>query len=91
MRLHLIKLLGLGPLLCLLPSALAHHVESMYTPIKNALQGCPLSRGVQCPFGGGAGSRTRVHSAFTWKELQQYRYYTIHLFIGQPGPSYHAV
>ena len=44
-----------------------------------------------CPicFGGPFGYCPRVRSAFTLKELQQYRYYTTQLFIGQPGPSYH--
>ncbi len=41
------------------------------------------------PFGGDVESCTRVHNAFATKELQQYRYYTTQLFIGQPGPSYH--
>lgn len=39
------------------------------------------------PFGGDAGNRTRVHNAFATKELQQYRYYTTQLFIGQPLPT----
>lgn len=35
-------------------------------------------------FGGSGENRTPVHSAFTWKELQQYSNYTTSLFIGQP-------
>ena len=35
-------------------------------------------------FGGDAGLCPRVHNAFATKELQQYRYYTTQLFIGQP-------
>jgi len=37
------------------------------------------------PFGGDVESCTRVHNAFATKELQQYRYYTTNLFIGQPN------
>jgi len=76
MRLHLIGLLGLGPSPCLLPSALAHHVESKYTPTQTYST---------IRLGGDAGSRTRVHSAFTWKGLQQYNNYTARIFIGQPS------
>ena len=43
------------------------------------------------PFGGDVESCTRVHSVFTWKELQQYRYYATHIFMCQPDPSYHHV
>ena len=43
------------------------------------------------PFGGDAGNRTRVHNAFATKELQQYRYYTTHLFMCQPDPTHHHV
>jgi hypothetical protein len=38
MRLHLIELLGLGPSPCLLPSALAHHVETLSSPPKHTRQ-----------------------------------------------------
>ena len=116
MRLHLIDLLGLGPSPCLLPSALAHHVETLSSPSKVILphffyfwiNGFLLAQqrpGVdrrnqntkyiepmpfhKIPFGGDAGNRTRVHSAFTWKELQQYRYYTTHLFMCQSEPTHH--
>jgi len=36
------------------------------------------------PFGGDAGDRTRVHDAFTTKELQQYLYYILIGFWCQP-------
>jgi len=42
MRLHLIGLLGLGPSPCLLPSALAHHVETLSSPTKHTVQDLPL-------------------------------------------------
>ena len=38
------------------------------------------------PFGGDAGLCPQVHNAFATKELQQYRYYTTHLFMCQPWP-----
>ena len=38
MRLHLIDLLGLGPSPCLLPSALAHHVDPNSSPPKHTGQ-----------------------------------------------------
>ncbi len=36
--------------------------------------------------GGDAGLCPRVHSAFTWKELQQYSYYTAKIFMSQLLP-----
>jgi hypothetical protein len=41
--------------------------------------------------GGDVESCTRVHNAFATKELQQYRYYTTHLFMCQPDPTHHHV
>jgi hypothetical protein len=42
-------------------------------------------------FGGDAGLCPRVHNAFATKELQQYRYYTTHLFMCQLDPTHHHV
>ena len=86
MRLHLIDLLGLGPSPCLLPSALAHHVEtgrahhkkttwsSNKTPTTGPLLLWSIFGILPCqsPYGGPGENRTPVHSAFTWKELQQF-------------------
>ena len=41
--------------------------------------------------GVGGENRTPVHNAFATKELQQYRYYTTHLFMCQPDPTHHHV
>jgi hypothetical protein len=91
MRLHLIELLGLGPSPCLLPSALAHHVETGRAQRNILCYMSPLRACGRIYFGGPGENRTPVHSAFTWKELQQYRYYTTHLFMCQLEPTHHHV
>ena len=80
MRLHLIKLLDLQSSPTVLPSALAHHVESITPPSEEELG--PITAGpflvvrsmhpAKSSFGGSGRICTAVHSAFTWKELQQF-------------------
>jgi len=85
MRLHLIKLLDLQSSPTVLPLSLSHHVETGRAH-RNILESdrCRLITSMYpiC-FGGPGENRTPVHNAFATKELQQYRYYTTHLFICQ--------
>ena len=78
-RLRLLFLLDLQSSPTVLPSVLAHHVDPNSSPPKY----------ISIHLGGDAGSCTQVHSAFTWKELQQFLYYIFNPVLGQPGPSYH--
>ena len=73
MFLHLHSLLDLQSSPTVLPFSLSHHVETMSSPTKHtrATPLLPITRFGIC-FGGDVGDRTRVHSAFTTKELQQF-------------------
>ena len=84
-RLRLRDLL-FGTICVLLPSLLAHHVETSRAQ-QSILKSdrCRLITSMYpiC-FGGPGENRTPVHSAFDLKELQQYTNYTTIIFMSQP-------